>query len=357
MIMIPSHRNWAHMAGKIHARLMQQAEAEHAALDGRLTHLCDQVATIQHLRSRLNHCRQHRWTAAARRVLQELDRHLIDLGVEQADLQRMIRAAQARTAPTLRLVYDELLQLEQEFGDVGYDRQAPSLSVVTEPITLEGIALGRFEIRLELNGLDGPVVPERYLRIVALEPNPAGGHAAVTHPHVSDERLCPGEATMLLRSALTAGRLCDLFLVVQSVLTTYNEDSPFVPLDHWEGQACTECECTIGREDGCWCEACERDFCEACVDACPGCRTTLCQGCMVQCAACTEAHCESCLRNCVKCQAACCAKCLGDTRLCPACRETPHHEDQDETHDLRQDKVTAPANPGSRPAPEVAVCG
>jgi hypothetical protein len=51
--------------------------------------------------------------------------------------------------------------------------------VVTESITLEGIALGPFKIQLELNKLDQLYSSSPY-RVIALEPNPAATDSAVS---------------------------------------------------------------------------------------------------------------------------------------------------------------------------------
>ena len=70
--------------------------------------------------------------------------------------------------------------------------------VTTEPIELEGIALGRFEIRF--NWLT--VADERPYRVVALDPNPASRSADTTHPHVQYERLCEGDGARAIHQAL-----------------------------------------------------------------------------------------------------------------------------------------------------------
>jgi hypothetical protein len=90
--------------------------------------------------------------------------------------------------------------------------------VVTDPIVLEGVALGRFRIDLNLDRfhygrLDGDTV-----RAIALDPNPAASNDEITHPHVQGGQICLGEGSVMVRQALTEGRLYDALLVVRSVL-------------------------------------------------------------------------------------------------------------------------------------------
>jgi hypothetical protein len=59
-----------------------------------------------------------------------------------------------RLRPTLRDVYEDLRQLRQEFASVTFERGrkggSDTISVVTEPVELEGIQLGEFRIELRL---------------------------------------------------------------------------------------------------------------------------------------------------------------------------------------------------------------
>ena len=68
----------------------------------------------------------------------------------------MARVAQegAHTrVPTQRELTADARQLEAEFGNIQYDRKLQKLSVRTEPIELEGVYLGDFQIQLNLEDL------------------------------------------------------------------------------------------------------------------------------------------------------------------------------------------------------------
>ncbi len=65
---------------------------------------------------------------------------------------------------------------------------------------MNDVHLGDFEIQLHVPSL----AEMRYnsiFRIVALDPHPAASNDCVTHPHVSDERLCPGDAGAAINMA------------------------------------------------------------------------------------------------------------------------------------------------------------
>ena len=204
----------------------------------------------------------------------------------------------------------EVRQLEAEFDDVDVRWSDTAIRVVTEPVVLEDVYLGAFAIDFvwdRVGGLPGA----RCFDVIALDPHPAAGRDDVVHPHVRDGVLCSGDAQGPLGRALAAGRLADAFLLVRSVLLTYNSHSPHVALDEWNGFACAECGYRADDDDRSSCEACGVDLCESC------------SGC---CAVCCETRCGQCTQSCDDCQTACCPGCLETTgagrSVCPEC--VPH---------------------------------
>ena len=103
-------------------------------------------------------------------------------------------------------VYEDLLVLEQEFHELDYGPRGQWLSVTTEPITLEDIYLGPFEIRLDW----GRTVSDPAYRVIAKDPHPAESRDNVTHPHVMDEHLCEGDSRHAIRQALAQGQTAGL---------------------------------------------------------------------------------------------------------------------------------------------------
>ena len=167
---------------------------------------------------------------------------------------------------SVRELYAELLALEEEFGEVQLDLRAQTISVITEPIELEAVYLGSFEICLNYGNLntDGSL----HYRVIARDPNPAITNDSVTHPHVQSEVVCEGDGRLTIRRSLEQGRLFDFFTMVASLLRTYNPDSPYVELSDWHSVECTECADVITANAQTRCEKCEITLCTECAQDC-----------------------------------------------------------------------------------------
>ena len=193
------------------------------------------------------------------------------------------------------------------------------LSIKTHKITLSDgdneIELGDFKISFNLDIRFDSTLGE-VISIHALNPNPAQGRSDVTHPHVDEERLCAGDGDLLIRQALQQGRIEDAFKLVLAVLDNYNDDSPYVHLDEWNGEvySCKECGSDELREDTVYsCEDCGENFCEDCISACEKCNRAICTGCSRNCEECSCIMCERCAEDTV------CKEC--DRMICEDCME------------------------------------
>lgn len=174
-----------------------------------------------------------------------------------------------------------------------------------------------------------------------MDPHPASCNECVTHPHVSDERLCPGDAGAAINMALSAGRICDFFLLVRSVLTSYNPGSPYVSLDNWHGKACYDCGYVVDGDEIYWCCYCENDFCSDCSSYCRRCEDTFCRSCLEECQVCNDLICRSCMTSCPECNEQLCKNCLDDME-CPCLKENEENkENQDEERESTSRTVAA----------------
>ena len=285
---------------------------------------------LQTERRYLEQCACRGWHEAAANLTSRMENKLHDLpyAVEQA--LHMIGNIRNQL-PSLRQIAEELMQLQDEFGRVEFNLPEQTVSVFTDPIELDGLYLGDFEIRLEVEKL-AQLRDSNAFRIVALDPHPAACNDAVTHPHVSDEYLCAGDANAALVQALATGRICDAFLLVKSVLETYNPSSPYVSLDEWNGIACYDCGYVIDADDSYYCETCENTFCSDCFSCCHCCDNSYCQGCLSSCPVCEEPVCQSCMSTCSQCEETMCTSCL-DKGICSSCKEEmENQENEDETN-------------------------
>ena len=240
--------------------------------------------------------------------------------------------------------FAELRQLDEEFGGLTVDRKAGTLAVTTDPITLNDVPLGRFSLVFTGSRV-GTVSGIRCFDVIALDPNPAQGKDSTTHPHVRDEELCVGDAARPLEDAVRDGRLTDAFLLIRSVLTTYNPKSPYVSLDDWDGRSCGECGGSVDGDDSSCCDACLTTLCDSCLSSCSGCSDYRCGECLQSCDHCHDRYCPGCLESidrkslCPSCIGTC-AECQTrvpqedlspDSKLCPSCFETQETDDDSDS--------------------------
>lgn len=280
---------------------------------------------------------QHGWSVAAassRATFRRLANALIDRlsrGVAAAEGRR--RSVQVQSPAE---VLAELVALEQEFDEVEIALTEQKLSVTTDPIVFEGVHLGRFRVVLHWDEL-----PEASsYSVIALDPNPAAHDETTPHPHVREDTLCEGDGRSPIRSALEEGRLLDFFLLINSILTTYNPSSAYVQLSRWNGAPCTDCGCTSAEDESTCCDRCDRDVCFDCSAGCNDCGRTCCSDCRGRCDGCGELFCSACLTSCRSCSEDFCGACL-EEGACSVCRDeevsqTPEPTDE-ETYDGHND--------------------
>ena len=251
---------------------------------------------------------------------------------------QQIAQARQKDVPKLSFLVEELRQLQQEFGKIDFDKGEGAISVVTDPVTLEGVYLGPFQVQLQIDKLcelyKGPVY-----QVIALDPNPAATAEDVTHPHVSKEQLCEGDGAAAIWTALEQGRMSDFFTMVRSILDTYNPDSPYVSLSDWHGEPCYDCGYVVDSERSYFCQFCDRNYCEECSTYCLGCEESLCLGCAGQCTQCGHMFCRQCVSACEECKRLFCEKCLED-EICSTCKERKTENEKQETQIKGTDENT-----------------
>ncbi|MCK5605031.1 hypothetical protein KAR91_24285, partial [Candidatus Pacearchaeota archaeon] len=192
------------------------------------------------------------------------------------------------------------------------------LSVCVKDVTLsdheEEVDLGDFWIHLNVTD------PFHSLRIESVDEmcSSQGGY----HPHVKNEKLCRGDGGDIMNAALCEGRLEDYFTIVESILRTYNNDSPYYHLNDWydsdSQDSCIVCAEPCSEAQIYTCYKCENVYCENCFNggSCEGCNELFCQDCCKTCEECDTVHCEVCLTTCPECNNSVCQSC---TNLCITC--------------------------------------
>ena len=192
-------------------------------------------ASIQNLQRQIDTARQRGWHGAVRRLREDLAFAVSDFRRQLDDMHHKLADANRKPCRSVLAgdIYCDLVALKNEFEKVDIDLEEKELSVTTDSITLDGIFLGPFQIRLEWQHIGQSSQP---YRVVALDPHPAAKSDEITHPHVQDERLCEGDGRPAIAAALAEGRLFDFFLLVSQLLHNYGRGSAYVELDHLCGQ-------------------------------------------------------------------------------------------------------------------------
>jgi hypothetical protein len=282
-----------------------------------------QIAARQIVRAR-----QHGWQLAAARLTDDLHSCVNGLRSELLALESLLLSANQSCFGTLGSLHADLVALHKEFPAVNFDRRQRILSVTTEPIELEEVYLGPFNIWL--NWSQGDTGSHFTYQIIAEDPQPAASNDSITHPHVQGEMLCEGDGHHAIQFALEQHRLLDFFLIVDNILRTYNSSSPYVSLSDWYGQDCADCGSMISSDGDRWiCDKCGAGVCEVCYTTCPDCDADFCSDCITRCARCSESYCTRCISECSACQAVVCQECLNEQELCTDCQS----EDPEEKHE------------------------
>jgi len=262
----------------------------------------------------LESARRRRWSAAADELTYRVRRACSVLAHEFGRLDELLKPRTTPRVPALRDVYSELVALYGEYDQIRIDRRAEMLIVRTEPIELEGIDLGPFEIQLRWTALPDP----RCYSVVALQPHPSGADGYV-HPHVLSELLCEGDGRLPIQRALADGRLCDFFQIVVRVLESYNAESAYTAMEDWDGVNCSGCGDSISDDDASHCSRCGAIMCFDCYERCSRCDEAYCSECVLPCAICEDVCCRGCLNTCPECQGDTCDNCRTHAQRCRNC--------------------------------------
>lgn len=240
------------------------------------------------------------------------------------------------TKISLKEAVDEIRVIVDSWPDVKF--RCDILSVLIKDVVLEedceNVELGDFWIHVNITR------PMDSLRIESRDKVESSG--GFTHPHVSGIKLCIGAGGLLSKEALCQGRLEDYFRIIESVLRTYNEHSPYEELrewydpDHEDQSYCDICEEWRDNDCSYYCEGCNKSSCEQCdtgnccgkcndwrcgecIMECISCETTLCHRCANSCSCCHDTTCSNCLNLCNTCEESCCESCMSSCACCGDC--------------------------------------
>jgi hypothetical protein len=339
------------IANRLQDTLMKLAKNRYMEILSRIEKVFEKMDEL-HTQSRLMKESVIRgWNSSTEECCTGLSRALAEITHSISQVNQLIDLPQ-KDAPKLSELLSELTQLTNEFEDVDINLAEGTISVSTEPITLEEVYLGPFKIKLNL-GMLSKLYSSCAYHVIALDPHPAATNEEVTHPHVSGEHLCEGDGSAAIRVALEDGRLCDFFTLVKSILNTYSPDSPYVPLAEWEGLACYNCGSICDSDNYYVCGFCDRDYCEECSMCCHECDEVVCTGCVTRCSICDESLCPNCVRTCAECGSYCCKSCM-EGNICNDCIEREVENEQRNEYVATTTQSTGTKQPDTAPKENVA---
>jgi len=232
-----TQRKLIRLAEKIHNQLRLLQGSRFGEVVRRTAQLMGNLGQLRRSGDLLAVCLGRNWNAAAEQMTNRITQNLRDLPYYAGEIERIVETGKVKL-PAVGDILADLEQAQEEFENLRHVKDGDLLVVTTEAIELEGYYFGEFDIQLQIAGLADVRRHSSLYRIVALDPHPAACNDIVTHPHVSDEHLCEGDASAAIESALANGRICDFFQLVTAVLTNYNPNSPYVALGDWEGRPC-----------------------------------------------------------------------------------------------------------------------
>jgi len=347
-------KNLVKIANQVQQELLKLRNCRYLELLNQMRSASDKLQEIITESKKLALSLSHSWFSAADSCCSSIDRLTSDITYYISRVKQFAEKPREET-PTLSALVEDLKQLEQEYGKIEFDKATKTISLITKPITLDDVYLGPFKIQLELKKLSELYRDSPYY-CIALDPHPAATNEEVTHPHVSNDRLCEGEGCAAIRTALEQGRLCDFFTLVKSILNTYSPDSPYVSLYDWDGEPCYDCGYIMDRDNSYYCSSCEHSFCEECSTYCRSCEETLCRGCAGKCEICEEPLCSNCAHKCAECGICCCESCLEDD-LCPNCIKELEAENEESGNQTTGTNENSNPSQSETSTPEIKLAG
>lgn len=326
-------RQLLRIADRVHDALLQLQQRYYLECLRRLTLLTNTLNRVSPQSRKLSIALAKEWSASCEKSCICVQRTLTEIPKYVIRTQEMLTKRKPKI-PAVRSLFEEVKAVEAEFGNIQLTKPENSISVLTEPITLEGIYLGPFRIALFLD-MAPQVYNQQAYAVYATEPNPAATDSTVTHPHVSSDSLCEGDGHAAIWSALEAGRLLDFFMLIRSILNTYNSGGAYVQLEDWDGLPCYECGYVMQSDEYYYCRSCENEFCDQCSTCCESCHEIICLNCAGRCQVCEEPLCQQCQIECSQCERICCESCL-EEGICSDCREEMENNDEQKTKKQQQ---------------------
>lgn len=210
----------------------------------------------------------------------------------------------------------DILELLQHKDVVSITELGNSLAIKVKEINLANTILGPFQI---IFYSEGEVSVER-------TENSSLSKGGYWHPHVDTTgRVCFGSALGRANKILTQNRLLGRFMFIHGLLSGYNSQSPYDPIEKWAPSFCGNCneplkgkkakKCSCGAALCSKCikanktNCCGKKVCPSCSTKCNNCQSIICDNLLYTkesliingCASCSKEGCSLCIMCCDTC--------------------------------------------------------
>ncbi len=134
-------RRLVHIATAIRDQLILLKARRLTEVGSQIESFITNLDQLNAIRRKLSSCVAHQWVAAGNTLAGQAVRIVNEFTYATGGVERAVDAFKAQVPP-LREVFLEIRQSQKEFGELRYDPECETLSVVTEPIELDGIHRG-----------------------------------------------------------------------------------------------------------------------------------------------------------------------------------------------------------------------
>jgi hypothetical protein len=232
-------------------------------------------------------------------------------------------------------ILQDLDMLRKEFKSVIWNYEDQTLTVTTQDVILydddgKEFDFGQLKIVLYVKTIYKRIINnDRHVYRIFPSKNPLYSvDEHFFHPHVNREQLCEGEGSSIVTQTLRNHQLLDFFTVINTILNTYNSESPYLKLKDWNAPKCSRCSAPTQENNRYYCIVCDAVLCSDCTYSCHTCGIHMCSEHNKQCNHCGRLYCEEHITECQLCGKYTCNTCISEVcsscgkAICRHCRST-----------------------------------
>jgi hypothetical protein len=248
------------------------------------------------------------------------------------DREEIIRITEQEDLKTKEDIVKDIISINENFDNFKFIKRGFSFETKEKVVFFndhnDEIDLGRFRIHLRF--FLAPhynKITIQTIKVTPLEPNPSVSKPGFFHPHVQGNGvICLGEGSQILDKFARQFDFFEICNTIQTILNTYNPDSPYAPLHTWKGSKCS-C-CGEYKKYLYICGKCKDMVCTDCICLTQNTTPSMCKTCTIEieeedkkttCDGCKKKVDESELTKCTECDLAFCKECITSQEKVTTC--------------------------------------